>query len=112
MDNIKNDQKYLEEMINDLNTIIHYMDGVDEDMFVNNAQLIDSVSFRFVLLNSSFKNLSNDFLLKHPQIPGHLISSFRNRLIHEYGKVDYHIVFVTAKYDAVDLLTKLIEAKK
>ena len=39
------------------------------------------------------------------------IRGFRNRLVHEYGHVDLHIVYVTAVDDIPELRKSLVNAK-
>lgn len=103
MDENKDDKYYISEIIETLDIIIKYMKGQTFDKFIKDKQLIDSVCFRFVLLNSSIKRISENFWIKNSNIKINEINGFRNRLVRDYGDVDYYIVYKTAKTDVKTL---------
>ena len=49
--------------------------------------------FRLVQLIENVKNISEEFKNENPQIPWGDIIGFRNGIVHEYGKTDYHDVY-------------------
>lgn len=108
MDNIKDDQYYLAKVLGDVNRIISYVEVVDEEDFIHNEELIDAICFRIIQIEENFKLISDKFKYKNPQIQYHKIKGFRNRIVHEYGKIDYHIVYLTAKNDMIEL-KKILE---
>ena len=64
--------------------------------------------FRLVQLIENIKNISEQFKNNHSEIPWHKIIGFRNKLVHEYGKTDYLVVYQIVTND-LDSLRSLFE---
>ena len=103
MDNIKKDKYYFEKALADLNAIEKYFDNKTYDEFMSDELLIDAIMFRLVQLVENVKEISNDFKSAHQEIPWSDIMGFRNRIVHEYGKTDYTIVYEVISKDLFDL---------
>lgn len=99
MDNAKDDSYYLSKIFGNVNKILEYMQNVSEEDFRNNDELIDAVCFRIIQIHENFNKVSDKFKVKNPEINYSDIRGFRNRIVHEYGNVDYHIVYETATDD-------------
>ena len=93
MDNKKNDLYYVEQILDNINLIIKYTNGLTYEEFINDAMLIDACMFRLVQAAENIKGLSDDFKESHSSIPWGLIIGFRNGIVHDYGKTDYSIVY-------------------
>lgn len=103
MDNIKDDGYYAKKIIENIDAIEKYVDGISYQQFINDGELIDAVMFRFVQLIENIGNISKEFKDKNSQIPWGKIMGFRNGIVHEYGKTDFTIVYETAVQDLKDL---------
>ena len=99
MDNLKNDNYYKNHILNDLNKILEYSKNVSYEQFVNDEQLIDAVLFRLIQITENIKKLSLSFKEQHPEIRWNDIIGFRNRIVHDYGKTDYAIVYEVISND-------------
>lgn len=97
MDNKKNDKYYLFNIVEDGKFILKNTDGMTEDDIKNNAILVDSIMFRFVMISESVTKLSDDFKDAHSNIPWKDIKGMRNRIVHNYGSVDFGIVYSSIK---------------
>ena len=111
MDNEKDDSHYLAKILNDVSKVISYMGNVSEEEFMHNEELIDAVCFRIIQIHENFNLISDKFKRKNPGIDYVRIRGFRNRVVHEYGKVDYHVVYDTATKDMCVLKSLLEKAK-
>lgn len=78
-----------------------------EDDIKNNAILVDSIMFRFVMISESVTKLSDDFKDAHSNIPWKDIKGMRNRIVHNYGSVDFGIIYSSIKNDLPDLLDNI-----
>ena len=107
MDNTKDDRYYLSKIITDLEFIIRNMDGRDYDDFLDNEILQDSMMFRLVQISENAKKVSDEFKNGHNDVPWTDIYGLRNRIVHEYGNVDLHIVYETLVYDIPEVLDML-----
>ena len=107
MDNKKNNKYYNKKAIENILAIEKYVFDSSYDDFVSDGELIDAVMFRFIQLVENIKNISNDFKEENDTIPWKDIVGFRNGIVHEYGEIDYTIVYETAVNDLNDLKTVL-----
>ena len=99
MDNKKNDCYYFSKIVENIATIKKYFNNATYEEFLSDEKKMDSIMFRFVQLIENIKSISKEFKLLHPEIDWDDIVGFRNRLVHEYGKTDYVIVYSTIVSD-------------
>ena len=93
MDNKKDDKYYASKSIEHINLIQEYSNNMTYEEFMSDQQLNDSIMFRLIQLIENVKNISEEFKNKNSQIPWGDIIGFRNGIVHEYGKTDYHDVY-------------------
>lgn len=103
MQNPKNDQYYLSKLKKDLGFILDHMKGMSEEDFGDNEILQDSMMFRLIQISENAAKLSKEFKERAADIPWGDIYGLRNRIVHDYGKVDLHIVYVTLARDIPEL---------
>lgn len=109
MDNIKNDNYYVQKILRDLNFIVTQMKDVTIDKLNDNEVLLDSMLFRMIQISENSKKLSDGYKQKHASVPWNAVYGFRNRIVHDYGNVELDIVYETLKNDIPDLLGLLSE---
>lgn len=107
MDNRKNDEYYINKMVTDLAFIIeHTVDLTIEELTLNEV-LVDSVMFRLIQISESADRLTDSLKNNYNSIPWRAIKGLRNRIVHEYGNVDFTVVYDTVKNDIPMLLDNL-----
>jgi uncharacterized protein with HEPN domain len=109
MDNIKNDNYYLEKIKKDIAFIVIHMKDVDLKALNENEVLLDSMMFRMIQISENSKKLSVEYKKAKPDLPWDEMSGLRNRIVHDYGNVDLNIVYETLKYDIPELMEQLRE---
>lgn len=107
MDNIKNDNYYVGQIISDIEKILTYTKDINYDEFLEDEQLVDAVLFRLIQMTENVKKLSPTFKSIHNGIEWNEIIGFRNKIVHEYGKTDYSIVYEVVNNDLKQLLNEL-----
>lgn len=107
MDKNKTNEYYIDKVLEHLKNITEYMSGVDEEEFCCNKLLRSAICFEFVQIYENGKKINDDILFKSKDFPLVEIRGFRNRLVHDYGDVDYSIIFKTAKIDVPQLIKKI-----
>ena len=65
--------------------------------------------FRLIQISENARKLSDAYKQTHPSVPFMALYGFRNRIVHDYGNVDFGIVFTTLKYDIPALLQLMTE---
>jgi len=109
MNNIKDDGYYLQKIRKDLNFINAHMENVEETDFETNEVLQDSMMFRLIQVSENARKLTDAFKEEHNQVPWGDVYGLRNRIVHDYGTVDLHIVYVTLIKDVPELMNSLGE---
>lgn len=108
MDNKKNDSYYFAKIIEDINVIKKHLGDASYGQFMADQLMNDATMFRLVQLIENIKNISQAFKDSHPEIPWSNIVGFRNKIVHEYGKTDYTIVYQIFTED-LNVLTDLFK---
>lgn len=103
MDNIKNDDYYISLAKQDIDKILLYTKNISYEDFISDDQLIDAVMFRLIQLVENIKKISASFKEKHDEIEWNEIVGFRNRIVHDYGKTDYTVVYEVISEDIVKI---------
>ena len=104
MDNVKNDNYYIQKIRLDLEFIVIHMKDVDIEELNENEILLDSMLFRMIQLSENAKKLTEQYKQKYSNIPWNAIYGLRNRIVHDYGNVDLNVDFETLKNDIPELL--------
>jgi len=111
MDNAKEDSYYLNKIINDIKFIITKTQCVSFEEFNSNELLNNTVCFKLIQISENAKWLSVDFIKNNPNLPYQQIKGLRNKIVHDYGKIDLTIIYLTIKNDLPILLNCLIQTK-
>ncbi len=107
MDNVKNNQYYMNKIIADLNFILDHTQGLSQQELESIEILVDSVMFRLIQISENSDKLTEEFKLANPSIPWRAMKGLRNRIVHEYGNVDLSVVYDTINKDIPELLEEL-----
>ena len=109
MNRIKDDAYYLEKILKDIDFILVHMENVSKNQLQENEVLLDSMQFRLIQISENASKLSSNYKQRHTEIDWHEIYGLRNWLVHDYGNVDYEIVFSTLVKDIKPLKERLLK---
>ena len=107
MDNIKSNTYYIEKMLKDIRFIIANTEGISLEALEDNEVLCDSVLFRLIQISENSGKLTEDFKQAHREIPWHAIKGMRNKIVHEYGDVEFDVVHQTITEDIPEICSLL-----
>lgn len=111
MARIKNDQYFLEKILNDIAFLLRVTQNITLEELESNEILIDSIMFRFIQISESIKRISNQLKESYQKIPWQLIVGLRNKIVHEYGKIDLTVIYQVLRYDLKELHENLFKLK-
>ncbi len=77
------------------------------DEFLANEDLKRAFVRSLEIIGEATKQVPQQFREEHPELPWRLMAGMRDRLIHDYGGVDYEIVWQTITDDVPNLLERL-----
>lgn len=103
----KDNSIYIEHIINALQQINIYVDGMSEDDFLANRMVQDAVIRQFEIIGEATKRITKEYREQYTHIPWQDMAGMRDKLIHDYIDVDLWVVYRTAKQDVPELLSQI-----
>ena len=107
MDNIKDNQYYLDRIKTDLEFVIAHTQGKTKEEIEADELLIDSIMFRIIQIAENNSRLTDQFKAEHSEVPWIAIKGMRNKIVHDYGYVDLTVVYDTVIHGIPDMYEKL-----
>lgn len=84
-----------------------YTAGVTYEAFVANNEKRDAVALRLSVLGESASKVDKATEAALPTLPFKHLRGLRNRITHEYGSVDFSIVWAVVQNDIAPLISTL-----
>lgn len=109
MDNVKDDRYYLGKIVDDLKFVIDHTEGKTREEIENDEVLIDSILFRIIQISENNGKLTDLFKADHQDVPWLAIKGMRNRIVHDYGVMDFSIIYDTVVHGIPETYEKLID---
>lgn len=94
---------YLEHILEAINKISRYVEGMSEDDFLKDELVRDAVVRNIEIVGEAVKNLPADYRDKHDAVPWKDIAGMRDRIAHFYFGIDYGLVWLTVRKDLPEL---------
>jgi len=105
----KDVQVYIDDVLECIDKIEEYTEGVGEGEFYKNTQIQDAVIRRLEIVGKAIKNMPADFREQYPDIPWRKIAGMRDVLIHGYAGVNLLRVWRVVIDDLPDLKERFQE---
>jgi uncharacterized protein with HEPN domain len=103
---------YLSHILEAIERIGRYTEGMDEHGFLNNQLVQDAVIRNLEIIGEASNKIEKrypDFAADHPELPLLFAYQMRNAVAHGYFKVDYEIVWRTIHRDLPGLYQQVRE---
>ena len=102
---MKRDLKlFLNDILTACKDIQDFTGGMDFDQFIQDKKTSSAVIRQFEIIGEAAKNVPDSVRTNYPVIPWKDISGMRDRLIHGYFGIDYHLVWYTIMSNIPDLI--------
>jgi uncharacterized protein with HEPN domain len=108
----RDEMLYLRHMLDAVDTIEEYLQGVDETKFKNTRLIQDGVIRQIEIIGEAARHISKDIRKTYPEIPWQDVAGMRDKLIHDYFGVDIEKVWDTAKDDLPILRKQVVTILK
>ena len=90
---MKSDKIYLDHILQAIVSILEYTNGMSDADFYSNRLVIDAVIRNFEIIGEATKRVSIELRKANPEIPWVKMAGLRDKLIHDYIKVDLQLVW-------------------
>jgi len=104
----KDDTVYLRHVLDAINTIGEYLQGVSEDKFKATRLLQDGAIRQIEIIGEAVRHMSKDIRKSYPEIPWQDVAGMCDKLIHDYFGVDIEKVWDTTQDDLPILKEQVI----
>lgn len=108
----KDDNYYIRKIIDDLSFVVEHTKNISMEEMIDNPLMLDSIMFRIIQISENNNKLSNDFKAKNNNIPWMSIKGMRNIIVHDYGIINYEIVYDTVKNKMPLMIEELLNVTK
>lgn len=103
---------YIDDVLECIDKVGEYTEGVGEEEFYENTQIQDAVIRRLEIVGEAVKNIPVDFREQYPGIPRRKIAGMRDVLIHGYAGVNLLRVWRVVIDDLPDLKERFQEMEE
>jgi uncharacterized protein with HEPN domain len=104
---IKNNQLYLENILEAISKIENFTSGISRFEFERNVMMQDAVIRNIEIIGEATKKITKQFKQLYPEIPWQDMAGMRDKLIHDYLGVDIYVIWKTIELD-LPLLKEMI----
>jgi len=98
---------YLHDMLESARLVRLYVEGVDYDSFWDDSEKRDAVAMRLAVIGEAARHITRETAAGLKGIPFKDICGMRNRIAHDYGRVDYTVVWQVTQEDIGPLVAAL-----
>lgn len=103
---------YLRHVLDAMDTVEEYLQGVDEEKFKNTRLIQDGVIRQIEIIGEAVRRISKDIRKTYPEIPWQDDAGMRDKLIHGYFGADIENVWDTAREDLPILWAQALKILK
>lgn len=98
---------YLHDMLESGRLVLAYTEGVPFELFLKDSLRCDAVSMRLAVIGEAANHITVETARTLPSIPFRAVRGMRNRLAHDYGHIDFRIVWEVATKDIAPMVAAL-----
>jgi uncharacterized protein with HEPN domain len=98
------DLAYLLDIATTCSTIVELIENVSEASFLTDKRTHLAVLYEIIVTGEIVKRLSQGFRQEHPEIPWKQIAGMRDKLVHDYNKVDLELAWEVTQASIPELL--------
>jgi len=102
------DDAYLLDILIAARKVLRYVETVSCDLFRQDDRTQDAVLRNLQIIGEEARRISEEFQRDHAEIPWDEIRGMRNRLVHEYSRINLDKIWETVS-DDIPVLIRQIE---
>jgi len=84
---------YLKDILTAIQSIEEFIAGMDLNSFQEDDKTASAVMRKLEIMGEAVKQIPDEIRQKHPKVPWKEMAGMRDKLIHFYFGVDYHLVW-------------------
>jgi len=105
---MQRDRASLLDIVNAAQLVLSFAEGLSRIELSDNKEKQSAILYQILVIGEATKRLSAEFRMNHLQIPWDDIAGMRDRLAHQYDRINLDVVWTAIRSDIPTLLS-LIE---
>lgn len=105
---MERDESYYLDMLDAARTAIEFMTGMTYEQFERDEKALSAVLWQIAIIGEAAAKISMESRKKNSNIPWRDITDMRNKLVHDYRRIDLSKVWDTLRTD-LPALIRLVE---
>jgi uncharacterized protein with HEPN domain len=101
--------EFLRHILDEINYVEGIVSRLDEDRFLSDQTLKRSFVRSIEIIGEAARKTPADFRARHGDLDWKRIAGMRDKLIHDYFGVDYHLVWDVATNKLPELKRKIVQ---
>ena len=101
------DRIIIQKIIGYIDDIETYVDGLEAKDFLDDKKTITACAFTVSQIGELVKEITEETIERHTEIPWNSMKGMRNRIVHDYENVDLSVLWGTIKESLPELKDKL-----
>jgi uncharacterized protein with HEPN domain len=106
----RDDLALVEDMLTEISDAIEFVQGYDLRTFLEDRRTRKAVAYSIQIMGEAARGISLQFKADHPEVAWPQIVGMRHRIVHEYGAVNFRIVWAVVQEDLPRLQASLLNA--
>lgn len=98
------DPAYLLDIFNTCKTIFELTEGMSRESFLIDKRTHLAILYEITIIGEVVKRLSQEFRQAHPEIAWKAITGMRDKLVHDYNKIDLNLTWEVAQTEIPKLM--------
>lgn len=103
----RDDRELVEDMLVEIDDAIEFVQGYDAKSFLGDRRTRKAVAYSIQIMGEAARGISLQFKADHPEVAWPKIIGMRHRIVHEYGAVNFKIVWAVVQEDLPNLRISL-----
>ncbi len=108
----RNDPKRLHDILQAIDNIFQYVNGLDMEAFVADKKSYHAVIYNLMIIGEAANMLTYEFRESHAELKWRQITNMRNFLIHGYHNVEEDLVWEAISVDLHPIREKIVNYLK
>jgi len=102
------DPERVADMLVEIDDATEFVEGYDVQSFLADRRTMKAVAYSLLIMGEAARSISLQFKADHPEVPWAKIVGMRHRIAHEYGAVNFRIVWTVVHEDLPELRAALL----
>ncbi len=101
------DMASLMDIVQAARQVLHYVQDVERNQLARDDEKQAAILYRLIIMGEATKRISPAFRDQHPEVPWRRIAGLRDIVIHNYGEIDFGVIWNVIDVSLPELLELL-----